>query len=163
MDKIKQIEDILKELGVEYTLFRHEPVRTIEDCEKLQGLTGGLHVKNIFLTTRQKDKVFLALLCPEKKFKTADVSKQLNVSRLSFGDEEMLKEYLDIYPGAVNPFALLYDEKKAVKLVLDKDIKGMEELFFHPNDSSATVKMSYEGFEKFLKHIAVEPVFVDIA
>ena len=107
MDKVREVERILKDLEIPYTLFHHQPVKTIEDCEKLSGMTGGLHVKNLFLTTRKQDHVFLLLLKAEKKYKAAVVSKQLGVSRLSFGSEQMLKEYLDIYPGAVNPFALL--------------------------------------------------------
>ena len=36
----------------------------------------------------------------DKVFKTKDLSQQINSARLSFADEEYMKEYLDITPGS---------------------------------------------------------------
>jgi len=161
MDEIQKVCDLLEELNIRYTLYRHEKVHTVEECSAIDRTIGGRHCKNLFLTTRNGDALFMVLLSAEKKYVTSSVSRQLNVSRLSFCTPETLKEILNLEPGAVNPFALLNDKKKSVTLAIDADLKGDHDISFHPNSNEATVKLHYDGFLKVLAHLGRTPVYIE--
>jgi Ala-tRNA(Pro) deacylase len=162
MDEIQKVCDLLESLDIEYTLLRHEIVHTLEECAAVDAALGGKHCKNLFLTTRNGSALFLVLIAAYKQVRTAELSKQLGVSRLSFCAADTLKAVLNLYPGAVNPFALMADTQKKVRLAIDEDLKGDGQISFHPNSNEATVRISYCGFEKFLAHIGREPVYIHI-
>lgn len=160
MDEIQKVCDLLDSLNINYKLFRHEKVHTLSECAAIDLTIGGKHCKNLFLTTRNGGSLFMVLLAAHKQYRTADVSKQLGVSRLSFCTEETLCEVLHLKPGAVNPFALMQDTEKRVKLAIDADLKGDWEISFHPNSNEATVKLHYSDFECFLKYLNRLPIYI---
>lgn len=51
------------------------------------------------------------------KFKTKEISKQINSSRLSFAPAEYMEKFLDISPGSVSVMGLMNHEYLTVKLV----------------------------------------------
>ena len=77
------------------------------------------------------------------------ISKQINSSRLSFGSDEKMLEYLDITPGSVSLLGLMNDHDFKVQLLMDKDLLQDEYLGCHPciNTSSLRIKMK-DVFEK---------------
>ena len=161
MDEIQKVCDLLDSLDIHYTLHRHEKVHTLEECEAIDEAIGGKHCKNLFLTTRNGDALFMVLLAADKKYKTAVVSRQLNVSRLSFCTAEALLEVLHLTPGAVNPFALMYDKEHRVKLAIDRDLQGDHDISFHPNSNEATIKLKYADFLHVLQAQGRTPVYID--
>ena len=80
----------------------------------------------------------------DKVFKTKDLSQQINSARLSYADEEYMKEYLDITPGAVSIMGLMNDTEGKVQLLIDEDV--MKDPYFgcHPciNTSSLKIRTS---------------------
>ncbi len=96
-------------------------------------------------------------------YRTADISKQLGVSRLSFGPSEKLYEYLQTLPGAISPMGLLFDEEKKVHLAVDSALRQVPRLGFHPCINTMSLAMSGEDFfGKFLPALEIEPTFVEI-
>lgn len=162
MDEIQKVCNLLDGLNINYTLLRHEKVHTLEECAAVDAAIGAKHCKNLFLTTRNGDSLFMVLLAAHKQYRTAEVSKQLGVSRLSFCTAETLHEVLHLQPGAVNPFALVYDAKSRVELAIDEDLKGYGEICFHPNSNEATVKLHYSDFERLLAHMNKIPVYIHV-
>lgn len=160
MDEIQKVLDLLDSLNIQYTLLRHEKVHTLEECAAIDRMLGGKHCKNLFLTTRNGSALFLVLLAADKQVRTAELSRQLNVSRLSFCSAETLLEVLHLTPGAVNPFALMYDTGHKVALAIDADLKGDWEISFHPNSNEATVKLHYRDFERVLAYMKRTPVII---
>jgi Ala-tRNA(Pro) deacylase len=160
MDPIQNVLNLLDELDITYTLLRHGKVHTVEECAAVDAAIGGKHCKNLFLTTRNGDALFLVLISAEKKYVTSSVSKQLGVSRLSFCTPETMKEVLDLTPGSVNPFALLNDKKGRVTLAIDRDLKG-DDVCFHPNSNEATVKLNYSDFLKVLAYMGRTLLYIE--
>ena len=78
--------------------------------------------KNLFLVNSNKSQYYLLMLKGHKKFKTKVISKQINSSRLSFGSDEKMLEYLDITPGSVSVLGLMNDHEHHVQLLVDKDL-----------------------------------------
>ena len=74
----------------------------MEACNEIDAVLGVLICKNLFLCNRQKTRFYLLMMPGDKKFKTKELSSQINSARLSFAGEEDMLKYLDIEPGAVS-------------------------------------------------------------
>ncbi len=136
-----RVYDLLDKLGIEYKRVDHEAATTMEGCEAIDKVLGILMCKNLFLCNRQKTQFYLLLMPGDKKFKTKELSSQINSARLSFaGAEDMLK-YLDIEPGAVSIMGLMNDTKNAVKLLVDEDVINAEYIGCHPCVCTSSLKI----------------------
>ena len=58
----------------------------------------------------------------DKKFKTKELSAQINSARLSFAEAEDMIKYLDIEPGSASVMGLMNDRDKNVQLLIDEDV-----------------------------------------
>ncbi len=156
---------VLAEGKIGYLVNTHAPVYTMEDCFSVQTLPKGAQMpKNVFLCNRQKTAFYLMLLEPFAPFRTAEVSRLLSVSRLSFAPPEALASLLHLSPGAVSPLALCFDREKAIRLIVDDRLKAHPFLCFHPLINTATVTIQAEDFfSRYLPLIGHEPTFVHLA
>ena len=143
--------DFLDKLGIEYYRTDHEPANTMEACNKIDAVLGVIICKNLFLCNRQKTNYYLLMMPGDKKFKTKELSAQINSARLSFADADDMLRYLDIEPGAVSIMGLMNDKDHAVQLLIDEDVLKGEYLGCHPCVCTSSLKMKTEDvIEKFL-------------
>ncbi len=133
----------LSERGIPYERVTHAAARTIEDCHAVDAMLGVKVCKNLFLCNQQRTAFYLLLLRGDKAFKTKDISKQLSVSRLSFGDENHMEALLGLSPGAVSVLGLMNDTENKVRLLIDGDLLDEECIACHPCDNTATLKMTW--------------------
>lgn len=158
MDRSAEILGYLDSSGIPYTLHRHEPKWTIEDCLGTPGLDPDKATvpKNIFLCNRQQTAFYLLLLAPWRPFRTAVFSKLMGVSRLSFAPEDKLPALLGLDRGAVSPLALMFDADQSVTLAADEALLGYERLWFHPGINTQSVEMTTADFlARFLPGIGI--------
>lgn len=146
-----RVYDFLDKLGIKYVRTDHEPADTMEHCNEIDRVLEVLICKNLFLCNRQKTNYYLLMMPGDKKFKTKELSAQINSARLSFaGPEDMLK-YLDIEPGAVSIMGLMNDKDNAVKLLVDEDVLKGEYLGCHPCVNTSSLKLKTKDvFETYL-------------
>ena len=150
-------------LSIPFIRIDHGPVRTMEDCQAVDAVLGGVICKNLFLCNQQKTVFYLLMIREDKAFKTKDVSKQLGVSRLSFGPPEDMERLLHISPGAVSPMGLLFESARDVRLVLDSDLLQGEYLGCHPCVNTASIRMRMEDFlHVYLPAVGKTPAFVNV-
>lgn len=143
--------DFLDSLGIEYKRTDHEPANNMEACNAIDAVLGVLICKNLFLCNRQKTSFYLLMMPGNKKFKTKELSAQINSARLSFADPEDMLKYLDIEPGAVSIMGLMNDKDHAVQLLIDEDVLKGKELGCHPCVCTSSLKMkTADVIEKFL-------------
>ena len=143
--------DFLDKLGIEYYRTDHEPANTMEACNKIDAVLGVIICKNLFLCNRQKTNYYLLMMPGDKKFKTKELSAQINSARLSFADADDMLRYLDIEPGAVSIMGLMNDKRHAVQLLIDEDVLKGEYLGCHPCVCTSSLKMkTRDVIEKFL-------------
>lgn len=143
--------DFLDELGIAYERTDHEPASTMEACNEIDAVLGVIICKNLFLCNRQKTNFYLLMMPGDKKFKTKELSAQINSARLSFADPEDMLRYLDIEPGAVSIMGLMNDTEHKVQLLIDEDVLAGEELGCHPCVCTSSLKMkTAEVIKKFL-------------
>ena len=92
--------DLLDRLGIPYERVDHEAAETMEACKAIDEiLEPAVICKNLFLCNSQKTNFYLLMIKDDKKFKTKEISHQINSPRLSFAPSEFMEEYLDISPG----------------------------------------------------------------
>lgn len=163
IDKEERVYDLLDQLNIDYQRIDHEEANTMEVCLEIEKTLKSTICKNLFLINSNKSQYYLLMLKENKKFKTKVISKQINSSRLSFGSDEKMLEYLDITPGSVSLLGLMNDHDFKVQLLMDKDLLQDEYLGCHPciNTSSLRIKMK-DVFEKIIPSLHHEPIFVEV-
>ena len=163
IDKEERVYDLLDQLNIDYQRIDHEEANTMEVCLEIEKSLKSTICKNLFLVNSNKSQYYLLMLKGNKKFKTKVISKQINSSRLSFGSDEKMLEYLDITPGSVSLLGLMNDHDFKVQLFMDKDLLQDEYLGCHPciNTSSLRIKMK-DVFEKIIPSLHHEPIFVEV-
>ena len=143
--------DLLDSLGMEYKRTDHERTDTMEACNQVDGILGVVICKNLFLCNRQKTAFYLLMMPGGKKFKTKELSAQINSARLSFAEPEDMLKYLDIEPGSVSIMGLMNDKEHAVQLLIDEDVLKDEYLGCHPCVNTSSLKLRTEDvITKFL-------------
>ena len=143
--------DFLDSLQIPYQRTDHERADNMEACNEIDAVLGVIICKNLFLCNRQKTRFYLLMMPGDKKFKTKELSSQINSARLSFAGEEALLEYLDIEPGAVSIMGLMNDKGKAVTLLIDEDVLRDEYIGCHPCVCTSSLKLRTEDvIGKFL-------------
>lgn len=150
------MEEVLKkldELGIEYELVEHAPVYTIEDMNNLNPeiFKGAEICKNLFLRDQKGKRHLLIVVCSEKQANLAEIQRQADTTRLSFASAERLKKYLNLEAGHVSPLGLINDTDDVVEVLFDKELKRKELLAVHPNCNTASILISFENLEKFVK------------
>ncbi|MCR5654402.1 MAG: prolyl-tRNA synthetase associated domain-containing protein [Lachnospiraceae bacterium] len=133
--------DLLDELGISYKRTDHAPADNMEACNAIDAILEVVICKNLFLCNRQKTNFYLLMMPGDKKFKTKELSAQINSARLSFASPEDMLKYLDIEPGAVSIMGLMNDHDNAVQLLIDEDVLKDEYLGCHPCVCTSSLKM----------------------
>ena len=131
-------------VGISYQRTDHERADNMEACNEIDAGLGVIICKNLFLCNRQRTDFYLLMMPGDKKFKTKELSSQINSSRLSFASPEEMLKYLDIEPGAVRIMGLMNDHEHAVRLLIDEDVLKDEYIGCHPCVCTSSLKMKTE-------------------
>ncbi|SHO54059.1 prolyl-tRNA synthetase associated domain-containing protein [Anaerocolumna xylanovorans] len=144
LQKEIRVYDLLEKLQIPFIRLDHDVTPTIEACHDIDKLLAINICKNLFLCNSQKTKFYLLLMPGDKKFKTAELGRQINSPRLSFAPAEYMEEHLDITPGSVSVLGLMNDRNNRVELLVDEDVLKEEYFGCHPciNTSSLKLKTS---------------------
>lgn len=155
----------LDSLGVEFDRTDHPdtPATTMEVCAEVDAILNVKICKNLFLCNRQKTKFYLVVMPGDKPFKTKELSGQMGISRLSFGDESKMTEFLDLHPGSVSVLGLMNDREHRVQLVIDEDVLQEEYFGCHPCENTSSIRFKTADLtDKILPALGVEPVLVKL-
>ena len=163
LDREIRVYDYLDKLGIEYKRVDHEAANTMEACAEVDKVLGTLMCKNLFLCNRQKTNFYLLLMPGDKKFKTKELSKQINSARLSFAEPEDMLKYLDIEPGSVSVMGLMNDKDHKVQLLIDEDVKNCQFIGCHPCVNTSSLRITTKDiFDVFLPAVGYEPRIVTL-
>lgn len=150
-----RVYDLLDKLQIPYERVDHEAAETMEACREIDEiLAPAVICKNLFLCNSQQTKFYLLMIREDKKFKTKEISKQINSARLSFAPAEKMEEYLDITPGSVSVLGLMNDKENQVQLLVDEDVLKAEYFGCHPCVNTSSLRVKTEDiFQTFLKAV----------
>ncbi len=153
LEKRKIVTERLDSLGIEYKIYEHPAVFTMEESareeEKLDLPENGIVVKNLFLKEHNSDKYFLVVTLGNKNADIKSLRRFLGTKPLSFATEEELCEKLGVTRGAVSPLAVINDSDRAVSLIIDDSLKNDALLGVHPCENTSTLFLSYKELERY--------------
>jgi Ala-tRNA(Pro) deacylase len=155
------IYEFLQKHDIAYEACEHPAVFTCEQAEKLVPPLPGAHTKNLFLKER-KGKLMLVVIGYEKSVDLKALGKTLEVKDLSFASPEKLKEFLGVEPGSATVLGLLADTENVVQVIIDEKIWNAEAIQCHPLVNTATLVISHEGLETFLRATNHEVNVIDV-
>ena len=161
----KEIEAyrFLDELGVVYERIDHAPAMTMEICAEIDKVLGAMICKNLFLCNRQQTDYYLLMMPSDKAFKTKDLSAQIGSSRLSFASAEAMGELLNVTPGSVSVFGLIFDREKRVRLLIDKDIISSDFIGCHPCVNTSSLRIGTQDMlKRIIPRLGYEPQIVEL-
>lgn len=163
LEKEMRVYDLLEQLAVPFIRIDHGVTATIDSCLEVEKILNIEICKNLFLCNSGKTSFYLLMMPGNKKFKTAELSRQIQTSRLSFAPPRYMEEFLDITPGSVSVLGLMNDHNNRVQLLIDRDILNQDAIGCHPciNTSSLKIQLKYL-IDKILPFIKHEPVIVDL-
>ena len=155
--------DLLDSLGIEYFRIDHEHADTIEACREVEDLLGCVICKNLFLCNRQQTEFYLLIMPGDKPFKTKELSGQMGLSRLSFGEEEFMARFLDVHPGSVSVLGLMNDRERQVRLLIDEDVLKEDMFGCHPCENTSSIRFRTRDLtDKILPALGIQPIIVKL-
>ncbi len=144
------IYEALENAGIPYTRIESDPGISMDDCLNIDKAFGIDTVKTILLTNRQKNKFWLYVTHARKAFITKEFGASLQIPRVSFADEALMKEVLGTPHGAATPFGLLRDQASEVTFVMDKDVAEREKIVITDGDPCGFIAISNEDLFRLL-------------
>ena len=144
----KYLIKLLNKNNIEYKLYAHPPLFTVEDSKNMRGEIEGAHTKNLFLENKKND--FFLITCIENTSVNLKLlRKNLNLGSISFASEKYLNAILNVAPGAVTPFGLLNDTHRKIKFYIDIKLNDFDSFNFHPFVNTATLNIKKKDFYNF--------------
>ena len=157
----KTLEKYLKDHNINYIEHKHQAVFTVEEHHKMMPSTPDiLHTKNLFLKDEKK-KFWLISMYANKRLDLKSLRRKLHAKKkLSFANADQLKEHLNLAPGYVSIFGMIY--AKDVKLILDSQVWDAQKTGFHPNINTATLEVSHLDLAKFYNSLNCEKEILEL-
>ncbi len=165
MTNIENVLELLQKLNIKFDFYAHQALPTIEDAMKYWQNIDAWACKNLFLRNNKGDRHFLVILKHDTEFSLKLLKKKIENQHFTFASPERLFKHLALTPGAVSPFGLINDKDNKVELIVDMQLKYADALLFHPNDNTATVKISGKDlylFFEFTGHRALDFDFTSL-
>lgn len=154
----KMIYEKLEESKIPYTRIESDPGISMDDCLNIDKAFGIDTVKTILLTNRQKNKFWLYVTHARKAFITKEFGASLQIPRVSFAQEELMKEILGTPHGAATPFGLLRNEAADVIFVMDKDVAARDKIVITDGDPCGFIAISNQDLFRLL---GKEPILIE--
>jgi Ala-tRNA(Pro) deacylase len=120
--------------------------------EEHESVLAGTRCKNLLLQDK-KGNYYLVVTTSSKSLDLLAVAKSMSSGRLSFASAENLLELLGVRAGSLSPLALVNDEGRRVRLVVDLDLADEQAFLFHPLESNASVSLSRAALDDFMTNI----------
>jgi len=80
----------------EFQEYRHPPVNTVAEAEKVWQDIAGIHCKNLFLRDHKGKTHFLLILPHQKVLDIKKLGARIGKWRLSFASPERLQKYMEL-------------------------------------------------------------------
>ena len=152
----------LTEAGIEYTLFEHPAVFTVEEGKELLKNIPGHGTKNLFLVEEKGSGVYLFTVCEEIRVDLKALAISVGVKRFSFGSPELLQSCLELTPGSVTPLGLVHDSDNRVNAYIDENLADEDLIQVHPLRNTATVVLKRRSLTTFLESYNINIIPIPI-
>ena len=145
----KKILGMLRNCGLEYELFEHEPVYTCEQAARVRGITPDQGIKCLLL--KSENGFVLALTRGDRNMDFKKIAALEGVKKVSFANDGEIHKIAQCPKGCVHPFC-------DVKTYLDRILLNSESIEFNPGCHDKSVKMKVADLVKLIKDPIVEDI-----
>ena len=152
---------VLKQLDIDFDVYEHPPLDTIEIALKYWKDIDAVHCKNLFFRNHKGNRHYLVIIKDTTPFNIRSLELKLKQGKLTFSSEKRLLKYLGVKPGSVSPFGLINDSDHHVHLFLDEQLQHADKISFHPNDNTASLVIKYSDFIIYLQAMENSYEFID--
>jgi len=159
--KREKVYKCLKDLNIDFEIFEHPPLDTIEIAQEYWKNIDSMHCKNLFFRNHKGNRHYLVIIKDTTPFNIRSLEQKLKQGKLSFGSEKRLAKYLDVKPGSVSPFGLLNDDESHVHIFMDEQLKAADNISFHPNDNTASLVLKFKDLIKYLEFVGNTYEFIN--
>lgn len=153
---------ILDTLNIPFEYVAHPPAPTIEIAMQYWKDYDAQHCKNLFFRNHKGNRHYLVILNCHRNMSIHDIEKMLHQGKLSFASEARMQKYLGLKPGSVSPFGLIHDTENHVHVFIDKHLKDVEKISFHPNDNTASLILAFDDFMRYLAFTGNSYEFIEL-
>jgi Ala-tRNA(Pro) deacylase len=94
----------------------------------------------------------MVVLEENKKLDTNILRDFFQDSKMSFFEEELMIQKVNLRPGSISPFALVNNKEKDIKVVFDIELQNTT-IGFHPLQNDNTVVLNMKDVELFLDNV----------
>ena len=149
-DKSKKLVDLLIKENIKFSITSHPAFFTVKESKSFKQKIKGAHTKNLFLKNK-KNNFFLLSCKDDTIIDLKKIKKNPIFGNISFANEFYLKKYLNLTPGSVTPFGLLFDLGNIVEFYLDNKLLKYDVINFHPLINTSTIGLKTSEFIYFMK------------
>jgi len=142
---------LLSELDISYTLYKHPPAPTIEIARQYWKNIPTAHCRNIFFRNHKGNRHYLVVIEHLNELPIHQLEKRLKQGKLTFASPERMMRYLGVSPGSVSPYGLINDATHHVHLFIDEMLKSAETISFHPLVNTVSISTRFDDFVRFLE------------
>lgn len=158
----QQVYNELEKMGIEYEVMNHPPAETIQQADQFIEGKEGVRSKTMFMSDKKKKNFYLLILDDAKRLDIKKIGELIGEKSLRLGNEENLKEKMNLRFGVVSPFGLLNNAEKDIKVYIDKELLSERIITFHPNENDATIFIKMEDMFKFLDNLGYKYEIIEM-
>ena len=151
----------LEELGIGTTTVPYPAHRTVEEGKALRGALSGQFTKNLLLKDK-KGSLFMIVADEDRPIDLRRLHVHIGgQGRLGFAAATLMRELLQVEPGALTPFSLLNDTEMRVRPVIDASLMQAALLNFHPLVNTESTGIEPQALLEFIVSCGHAPLIVD--
>lgn len=152
MKPYQKIVQRLQTAGIKFTELNHEPVYTLEDSAKVEGLAKASGAKSLLLKT--KHGYILVVLSGDDRLDSKKLKKALVIKDIRFASPAEVQQVMGCIIGACYPFGSIAD----IPTYLDAGLTRHAVISFNPGLHDKSIQI---GMDDFLK--LEQPTQLDLA
>lgn len=151
---VTTIQDLLKENGMWFETFEHEPVKTSEEAAQLRnGYTIQQGAKALLLKVKprgDKVKFIMCVLPGDRRLSSARVKSEIDLKEIRFAtQDEVYRISGGVVPGGIPPFGNLF----GLDVYVDRSLLENEKIVFNAGDRRFSIAMFSKDYQKLVNPI----------
>lgn len=156
---VQEAYALLERLDIKFERLDHVPITSVEN---LDFTLPGQQVKNLFLKDKKSRRFYLVLLHDQKQANLSQLAEILGEKKLSFANDDQVRDMLRVEPGTITPLSLLFDPDNKIQLIVDAAVDQSTTIGVHPFVNDQTLNIEFSDFLRFLEDIGHSIKVVDL-
>jgi Ala-tRNA(Pro) deacylase len=136
----QRVESLLREHGIAFQVFRHEPVYTSEEAARVRGTPLASGAKA--LVCKGQEGFVMFVLPADRKLDSHAVRRAKGWRKLRFASREEVMEMTGLAPGSIPPFGSLF----GLPTLCDERLGENEVINFNAGDHTVSLSMRYTDY-----------------